>query len=591
MKKISSSHSMIRAAIIACLLPVFSPAQTFTNLYTATTNPSTGSDVALAVTADATAIYVAGYDLTNGTDYQWRIEKRDLATGGLIGGFGTGGVVTSNPSTGTDNATAITVDATGIYIAGQDGNGGYEWYMEKRNLTTGALIWSKTSNPSAGDDGATAIAVDGSGVYIAGFDDILVGTNYQWRIEKRDLTTGNLIGGFGTGGVITSNVSTSYDYAYGMTIDASGIYVAGVDYNPNYEWRIEKRDLTTGAIIWTQYSNPTTGSDKAWAIAADATAIYIAGYDFVVGTDWEWRIEKRDLTTGNLIGGFGTGGVVKSNPSGALDNAVGITVNAAGIFVAGYDNIPTNNEWRVEKRDLTTGALLCNVTVNPALADADRTTGITSDGTGIYVVGYDDSQSSFDAQWRIEKYDLCGTLPVKLLSFDGRNEERDIRLLWTTATEQNNDYFSVERSSDGQIFEEIGTKKGAGNSTVEKTYSFTDEHPFSGINYYRLKQVDYDGNFTYSKIISITTGDKRQTITIYPVPSDKELNCEFYSDENAMVNIAVTDVLGNTILRKDLKSKHGMNKENLDISNLSQGVYFLRIDNGIQQSQIKFIRQ
>ncbi len=185
----------------------------------------------------------------------------------------------------------------------------------------------------------------------------------------------------------------------------------------------------------------------------------------------------------------------------------------------------------------------------------------------------------------------CTTLPIEIISFTAtKTANEKVELNWATASEINNNCFSIERGTDGNNFETIGKVKGAGNSTGEKKYSFTDEHPFSGINYYRLKQIDFDGNYTYSKIISVTTINHQQ-LTIYPVPSDKELNCEFYSDENSLVNIAVTDVLGNIILRKDIKEKHGMNKEKLDISNLSQGVYFLKIDNGMQQSQIKFIKQ
>ncbi len=185
----------------------------------------------------------------------------------------------------------------------------------------------------------------------------------------------------------------------------------------------------------------------------------------------------------------------------------------------------------------------------------------------------------------------CTALSVQLLYFKGKYEQNTALLEWSSANEINNESFIVERSRYENNFEPVGEVKGAGNSTVEKNYSFIDKYPFPGTNYYRLKQVDYDGNFSYSKTISITTSDKRHTINIYPVPSDKELNCEFYSSENFLVDIAVTDVLGNTILRKDLKAKQGMNKEKIDIEILSPGIYFLKIYDGIKQEQMELIKQ
>ncbi len=185
----------------------------------------------------------------------------------------------------------------------------------------------------------------------------------------------------------------------------------------------------------------------------------------------------------------------------------------------------------------------------------------------------------------------CIILPVNLVSFSGRNMGGKNILEWKTGSEINNACFIVERSSDENNFEPVGKVNGAGNSIGEKNYSFTDEYPFPGTNYYRLKQVDYDGNFSYSKTISIKTNDKRHTINTYPVPSDKELNYEFYSERNVEAIITVLDVLGNIVSQTPVKTKHGMNKSQLEITGLSKGVYFLKMDNGMEQSQNIFIKQ
>ncbi len=179
---------------------------------------------------------------------------------------------------------------------------------------------------------------------------------------------------------------------------------------------------------------------------------------------------------------------------------------------------------------------------------------------------------------------LCQVLPIKLLSFTGeRDKEENIILKWTTSSEISNDYFIIERKGERESeWEETGKVAGMGNSTAQKNYSFVDEQPLAGINYYRLKQIDYDGNFSYSKTISINNKQiNKSSVNIYPIPSDKELSYEFYSNESALVNISVIDVLGNVVMQEQTTAKPGINKLKLNIEKLSEGMYFLKVDNGL----------
>jgi hypothetical protein len=95
------------------------------------------------------------------------------------------------------------------------------------------------------------------------------------------------------------------------------------------------------------------------------------------------------------------------------------------------------------------------------------------------------------------------SLPIELLYFKGENSERYNHLNWSTASENNNDYFNIEKSIDGEFWDIINKQSGAGNSTTKLEYSFVDQNVERMVNYYRLKQTDYDGNFKYSDIISI----------------------------------------------------------------------------------------
>jgi hypothetical protein len=148
------------------------------------------------------------------------------------------------------------------------------------------VIWTQTSHPSGGWDHAYGVAVDGTGVYVVG-DDNSLGINWQWRIEKRSLTDGSVIW------TQTSHPSDGWDHAYGVAVDGTGVYVVGDDNSLgiNWQWRIEKRSLTDGSVIWTQTSNPSDGLDSAYGVAVDGTGVYVVGYDESPGNG-QWRIEK-----------------------------------------------------------------------------------------------------------------------------------------------------------------------------------------------------------------------------------------------------------------------------------------------------------
>ncbi len=114
--------------------------------------------------------------------------------------------------------------------------------------------------------------------------------------------------------------------------------------------------------------------------------------------------------------------------------------------------------------------------------------------------------------------EMGDTLPVEFLGFEGKEEASSIKLSWSTATELNNDHFEVERSTDGVQFEGIGKVDGNGTTNEVSSYSFVDTKPTSGTSFYRLRQVDYDGQFDYSKTIQLTPEWFDAQVSVYPNP-------------------------------------------------------------------------
>jgi hypothetical protein len=139
-------------------------------------------------------------------------------------------------------------------------------------------------------------------------------------------------------------------------------------------------------------------------------------------------------------------------------------------------------------------------------------------------------------------------LPIELVNFNCSYINRNTNgLNWTTASESNNDYFAIERSSNGIEFNQIAKVDGAGNSLTTLNYSFKDENPLSGISYYRLKQVDFNGKFSYSEICSVTNnGDGN--VSFYPNPVRTSLTIDYEFSEKPKSNvISVTDVTGKLV--------------------------------------------
>lgn len=159
-------------------------------------------------------------------------------------------------------------------------------------------------------------------------------------------------------------------------------------------------------------------------------------------------------------------------------------------------------------------------------------------------------------------------LPVTWLNFSGNNNGTSNILRWTTASEINNDYFSIEKSQNGEGWSEIGKVSGKGNSTERTNYDFTDLSPKVGENYYRIKQVDFDGGINFSKIIVVKTNTINNN-NVYPNPADHFLTIRNQSENE----IKLLDALGRTIEVPLTITNHDVI---LNTSNLKEGIYFIR---------------
>ncbi len=182
----------------------------------------------------------------------------------------------------------------------------------------------------------------------------------------------------------------------------------------------------------------------------------------------------------------------------------------------------------------------------------------------------------------------CPILPIELLTFDGYTKNGVNEFYWSTTAEINNDYFTLERSWDAIHFEKIAIIDGAGNSNILLDYEETDLHPLNGTNYYRLRQTDFDGNYSFSKMITLSN-KLEHSLSVYPNPSSNIITLT--NSEISLLNsiVKVYDIQGKIILEKIIL------EENLDyqlnISSFNNGLYFIKVNSGENSFKGSFIKE
>lgn len=276
----------------------------------------------------------------------------------------------------------------------------------------------------------------------------------------------------------------------------------------------------------------TTSTPGTWDLGSEPGTTPLASDDIIVNHDWSGYDWAATSARANYAGTMtiNSGGYIKLNNSatnwtGAIDVKSGgsLVVNGAYSFDGGTINVDGYFEVTSNNLAITNGAL-------------------TITGTGEISYGSKSGPGT-----------IAGTitLPVELIEFKVESTNFGNLIEWTTLSEINNDYFEVQKSLDGKEFTTISTVTGSGNSIEINNYSYADNNKEIQV-YYRLKQVDFNGDYSFSHIVSSGSKPKYQIISL-------NQNNEFYvtGDLAGQITLTVVDLLGSTILQKEIQLEKG----------------------------------
>ncbi len=385
-----------------------------------------------------------------------------------------------------------------------------------------------------------------------------------------------------------------------------GIYL---DNNASVSGQLEFVDgLIDATVNRVDFQNDATNTGSG-------DASYINGFakkiGFTNGNEFMFPVGQYDDTDPmNIIDVYQPAALIPTNTSATA--AFTVDYNHTSYF-PGYtdpNNLPpmqsplvkvsTCNYWNINRTatgtdayvklywtdaclDINDPTSLVVAKVNGGQWESHGQSGVNS--TAPYASGYVVSQvvTTF-SPFAIGSTDGINVLPIELLSFTASAKNDLVETQWVTSTEINNDYFTVERSVDATNFEEVGRLDGAGNSTTQLSYGFIDDAPYPGISYYRLKQTDFDGMFSYSDIRAVEIDGDHGFELLQVYRSESGLNLT-YRSEAPRLHAAVFDLLGQQLFQAGIDNTNG---RSVIYPSLARGVYLLRLSNGVEEKVMKF---
>ncbi len=326
----------------------------------------------------------------------------------------------------------------------------------------------------------------------------------------------------------------------------------------------EKTSAGTGAAGKMKFSTYHTATDNTpWATTVTGLNNVYGQPSHLYVVDRFWNIEHEGYT-------LGTGNMPQSKYTFKYDD---VDLNLLGNTGIDFESqlraqrfnpyLPSNGGW---------DDWLFGPNVNTAANTLQIS--IANDYGGTTWMGGD-----YLPVWTL--IDESNPLPIELIRFAGNCTDGQIEVTWTTASETNNDFFTVQRSIDGVNFEDVVIVDGAGNSSSIINYSAVDYNPYGGTSYYRLKQTDFDGASKYSDVVAVSCGNAATDFNLVNAydQGNGTMAVVFNAGDNELYTVTLYDIIGKQITETTGKAYSGKNQINIAVGDLARGIYMVNLKN------------
>ncbi len=361
-------------------------------------------------------------------------------------------------------------------------------------------------------------------------------------------------------------------------------------------------------LAWT--SGKVVGPMKRWMAAATNNGA--SSSMFPLGNATRKAQASIEYTTAPTTAGYLEAKFIATSPVNAATNAYATLTDQFNYVL---DNLVTEGYWEI-KPSATTGVAGGTYTVKLEGETISLATSTNASYTDVRVIKSPDPHTSWilegdhgaatgtNSDFTVSRTGMSGysffamafpsaaPLPIELVSFAANCEDNNtVAVNWTTASEHNSDYYTVEKSRDGSTWNVLKTIPAAGNSTQLINYTVADASDISGTIYYRLTQVDVDGALKVYDIVSTNCfAEKELTLLAYPNPSNGQFSLKIENAKGGKYDLAITDMQGKTIDQQSIDLESGTTVVKLNPANVQPGVYLLQfIQNGNVLQQQKLV--
>jgi uncharacterized protein YqiB (DUF1249 family) len=494
-------------------------------------------------------------------------------------------------ASGIQNNQQLLADNSGAMIVWSDGRVGSanaDIYAQRLNQM-GAPLWATDGiavcTASSLQNMPQIISDGGAGSAIVSWED--------WRnFSQPDIYAQHISNGFAdwtfNGVVICSEPNFAQQYNTRMVADGSGGAIMCWEDKRNSGTNTDlyaQRVNNSGVVQWTSNGVAiciASGIQFSHQLIADASGGAVI--------TWEDRRTDRDIYAQRInaagVAQWTADGIPVCNTAETQAEPQ-LVARAAGGAVFIWTDSRNSFQQDIYAQSLdAAGNVLWPANGVPVANEghAQSAAKLLTDGANGAIIAWQDLRTTLDYDIYASKLFAGGALPVKLLSFTARTNNNDVTLAWNTENEINTSYFELEVATDGTTFKKLATLK-ANNLSQKNSYSYVHANATGNLLFYRLKQIEFDGKFTYSATVKVIL-DKNGRVTIYPNPaSDVLLLSNIKTANNDQVQVLTSD--GKLLLQQNATANMRVN-----IKKLAQGNYVLRLvsKDGKTQSFI-FIKQ